>query len=104
MDRHETRYPDIQDWEIVAIGDEYYRMLRISGYGMDVAPLTNEDLDQLLDVYHYWKILLGCNNLRLVDMERILHSLHFDVIIELFCQRKLRLRQSLSWIFEDNSY
>ena len=100
MDGYVSKYPDIQDWEIVCIGDEYYRLLTASGYSRYEAELTDEDLDRLLDVYHYWKILLDFRTPKFTDMELLLHSLHFDVIIEIFCQRKLGLRQRLQWIFD----
>ncbi len=100
MDGYVSRHIDIQDWEIMRIGDEYYRFLTASGHPRREAELTPEDLDRLLDVYHYWKILLNCRELEYRDMYFLLHSLHFDVIIELFCQRKLGIRQRLQWIFD----
>ena len=99
MDGYESRYLDVKDWEVVEIADEYYRMLRAVGHKPDAAPLSQEDLDQLVNVYHYWKILLGCRMTRLLGMNDLLHCLHFDVIIELFCHRKLWQRQKLDWIF-----
>lgn len=100
MDGYVSRYIDIQDWEIVCIGDEYYRFLTTSGHPRSESELTKEDLERLLDVYHYWKILLGCEAPSYEDMGFLLHSLHFDVIIELFCQRKLGMRQRLQWVFD----
>lgn len=100
MDGYNNRHLDIQDWEIISIGDEYYRLLRASGHPRSDAELTDTDLDQLLDVYHYWKILLGCRYPRYADMAFVLHVLHFDVIIELFCQHKLHMKQKLTWIFD----
>ena len=101
MDGFERRYFDVEHWEIVSIGDEYYRLLRASGVKESSAPLTQTDLDQLEDVYHYWKILMGCEHPRLSDMPDLLHCLHFDVIIELFCHRKLRQAQRIEWILND---
>ena len=101
MDGFESRYFDVQNWEITALGDEYYRMLQVSGYEMTYAPLTQEDLEQLVDVYHYWKILLGCSSARFGEMDMLLHGLHFDVIIELFCHRKLQQRMKLDLIFRN---
>lgn len=98
MDGYESRYLDVKDWEVVAIGDEYYRLLRASGHMPDAASLSQEDLDQLVDVYHHWKILLGCQTPGLMEMDDLLHALHFDVIIELFCHRKLRQQQKLDWM------
>ena len=100
MDGYKTRYADIQDWEIVQIGDEYYRFVMASGNSRWGAELTDEDLDHLMDVYHYWKILMDCRFPAYEDMGLLLHSLHFDVIIELFCQRKLGMRQQLRWMFD----
>jgi len=99
MEGYECRHLDVKDWEIVALGDEYYRMIRALGYTSSYAPLSNEDLDQLVDVYHYWKILLGHRFPRFEDMNDLLHCLHFDVIIELFCHRKLRQKLGLDLIF-----
>lgn len=98
MDDYENKYLDVRDWEIVAVSDEYYRMLWASGCNLNAAPLSQEDLEQLIDVYHYWKILLGCQTPKYEEMGYLLHGLHFDVIIELFCHRKLRQQQKLEWI------
>ena len=100
MDGYVRKHFDIQDWEIVSIGDEYYRFLAASGHTRSNYELTQEDLDRLLDVYHYWKILLDCGEPEYMDMDCLLHSLHFDVIIELFCRRKLGMCQRLRWVLD----
>ena len=101
MDGYENPYPfDIMDWEIVCIGDEYYRMLRGSGHSMSDAPLTNADLDLLLDAYRSWKRMLDRLQPDFADRDGLMHLLHFDVGIELFMHRKLREQQVLKWIFE----
>ena len=100
MEGYTCKYFDIQDWEITRIGDEYARIVRAYGRDAEDAILTEDDLNRLLDVYHYWKILLGCKNVQFSDMEWLLHNLHFDVAIELFCQYKLGTGQTLRWVFD----
>ncbi len=100
VDGFHCRYGDIADWEVVSIGEEYYRMLKAHEYSWAEGELTEEDLKQLLDVYHYWKILLDCRFPRFEDKDFLLYSLHFDLIIELFCHRKMNGDQRLSWILE----
>lgn len=100
MDGYQCRHFDILDWEIIRIGDEYYRLLSTSGHSRSEAELTDEDLNHLLDVYHYWKILLGCSTPSYADMDFLMYSLHFDVIVELFLRRKLGVRQRLQWILD----
>ena len=100
MDGYENKhFPWVHGWEITCIGDEYYRLLRLTGRNMSDALLTSIDMDQLLDAYHYWKILLGYSKPDFADRDGLMCLLHFDVAIELFLHRKLREKQELKLIF-----
>ena len=101
MDGYQIKHFDIHSWEVVCIEEEYYRLLRCAGHKVTDAMLTDEDRDMLLDVYHYWKILYEHRFPTLEDMDLILHMLHFDVILELYCYHKIgRAYHGLRYIFD----
>lgn len=99
MDGYTCKYSDIQDWEIVCIGETYYGFLSGTGRSVADAPLTPYDWDRLLDAYHCWKVLLGYTEPEFQNRAGLMHLLHFDVAIELFLHRKLREKMDLKRIF-----